>query len=334
MYQQKENNDDTPQHGLDLPLSQSATMTLLQPYLTAPTPEQTAQLQIKNSSHKSIKKFIKFLDKAHMVKSKDRDKHETVIIDVDFDDDAFTSFVPYALNKTREARQGETTNQVNESDDPCIGQKIQIQQFYKPPSWLPEALSYSATDESLTAADLRQKVDAYISTNSLSMGNKRIVKLDGSLAKIFDGTRPLDAAVCNNGSVSRDALNDRLMSACLAQYSISIKRSTDTTDTSTIRSGQPPRVQVTMMTRSGNKTATKISGLEPFNILVQQLADELRKTCASSTSVDQLVGSSPRAPIMEIMVQGPQSVAVLKALAKRGVDSKWVNVVNKSKKKG
>jgi translation initiation factor 2D len=63
------------------------------------------------------------------------------------------------------------------------------------------------------------------------------------------------------------------------------------------------------------------------------LADELRKMCAGSSSVEQLHGSSPKAPVMEIMIQGPQKDAVMKALEKRGVRPAWVEYLDKTKGK-
>ena len=102
------------------------------------------------------------------------------------------------------------------------------------------------------------------------------------------------------------------------------------------RSGSPPNINITLETRSGNKTVTKVSGLENYFIAPQPLADELRKTCASSTSVEKLVGASPKTlkvPVMELMVQGPQQAVVLRALEKRGVKKQWVDVVDKTKGK-
>jgi len=76
-----------------------------------------------------------------------------------------------------------------------------------------------------------------------------------------------------------------------------------------------------------------VSGVEAYFISPQPLADELRKACAGSTSVDQRVGSSPKNPVMEIMVQGPQAEAVVKALERRGVNKAWVEVTDKTKGK-
>jgi len=99
------------------------------------------------------------------------------------------------------------------------------------------------------------------------------------------------------------------------------------------KSGHAPKIQIVLEMRSGNKTVTKLSGVEVFHINPQPLAEELQKACASSTSVNQLVGSSPKNPVQEIMVQGPQKDAVVKALEKRGVNRHWIEVLNKTKGK-
>lgn len=78
---------------------------------------------------------------------------------------------------------------------------------------------------------------------------------------------------------------------------------------------------------------TKVSGVEPFGVDPKAMAEELQKTCAGSASVGQLNGSSPKNPVMEITVQGPQRKAVEAYLEKRGVGGRFVNVVDKTGKK-
>ncbi|KAK3076585.1 hypothetical protein LTS18_012618, partial [Coniosporium uncinatum] len=160
--------------------------------------------------------------------------------------------------------------------------------------------------------------------------------LNPVLASIFDDNArgsSLDREVLAKGSIPRDALVERIQTSCAPFWVL--LRNDDTPSDSTVKpkAGAPPKVTVLLETRSGNKTVTKVSGVENFYIAPQPLADELRKTCAGSTSVDRLAGSSPKAPVMEIMVQGPQSEAVVKALGKRGVDRRWVDVVDKTKGK-
>ena len=136
----------------------------------------------------------------------------------------------------------------------------------------------------------------------------------------------------HKGFIPRDALAEQVLSKCSPYYLI--VRGTATSDENQKpKAGHPPKIVITLETRSGNKTVTKVSGLEPYYIPPQPLADELRKVCAGSTSVEKMSGSSDRNPVMEVMVQGPQKDAILKALEKRGVDKRWVDVVDKTKKK-
>jgi translation initiation factor 2D len=129
----------------------------------------------------------------------------------------------------------------------------------------------------------------------------------------------------------RDALAERVVAASSPFHAI-LRNDADISDTKP-KAGAPPKIQITLETRSGNKTVSKVHGLEPYYIAPQPLADELRKTCAGSTSVDKLQGSSPKNQVMEVMIQGPQKDAIIKALEKRGVHKNWVEVVDKTKGK-
>lgn len=159
-----------------------------------------------------------------------------------------------------------------------------------------------------------------------------MVKLNPVLANaVFDSQSSSDREVLAKGEVARDALMERVIQACSPFWVI--LRSDQTASDVKPKAGSPPKVQIVMETRSGNKTVTKISGLEVYHINPQPLADELQKACAGSTSVNQLVGSSPKNPVMEVMVQGPQSQPVIKALERRGVNRQWIDVVDKTKGK-
>lgn len=313
---------------------------LVQPFLPAHTPEQANSLQIKKSSYKNIKKFIKSLDKAKIVKSKERDQHETIIIDIDFEDASFTDFIPYRLPKKETAAgtslgRGSKATTETDSGDSSVGQKLEKVQYYKlKDRLLPLFESSGASSQSLfTAAEVRPIITTYIeSENLVNPKNKRLITLNPTLANaVFDGSTSLDKEVLSKGSVPRDALIDRVIQACTPHYAII--RNSDTTPTSKPRAGAAPKIKVTLETRSGNKTVTKVSGVEAYYIPPQSLADELRKMCAGSSSVEQLHGSSPKNPVMEIMIQGPQKDAVIKALERRGVRSAWVEFVDKTKGK-
>jgi translation initiation factor 2D len=51
------------------------------------------------------------------------------------------------------------------------------------------------------------------------------------------------------------------------------------------RKGKPPKINIVLEKRQGRKTVTRCWGLEAFFINPNELAEELRNTCASSTSV-------------------------------------------------
>lgn len=340
VHHHKTSNPGTPNFGLAFPLSQSFVMSnLVLPFLPAFTPAEAQQLQIKKTSWKNIKKFVKSLDKEKILKSKEKDGHETVILDIDFDDAAILNFKPYRLPKketaagTAQGRGEKATEQADAGDD-SIGQQLKLVSFFKPTTKL-QPLFTTTTKQLLTPPEVREIVTAYIESEALVQeNNKRLVKLNPTLANnVFDGTGNLDKEVIAKGSVPRDALIDRVLHGMAPSYAII--RNGDDSNATKAKSGSPPKIHIALETRSGNKTVTKVSGLEAYFVNPKLLADELRKVCAGSTSVEALAGAAKKneRPVEEVMIQGPQGEAVLKALAKRGVDRRWVEMVDKTKGK-
>lgn len=335
--------NSSPHYGFTFPLTQSFIMSnMIQPFLPTFTPDDEKHLQIKKTSWKNIKKFVKSLDKEQIVKSKEKDGHETVILDIDFEDRAIQDFKPYRLPKKETAGgaaqgRGELATTQIDTGDSSIGQKLEVKTLYKPTTKL-SPLFASTDKQFLTPPEVREIVTAYIDTaNLVSETNKRLIKLDPTLANsVFDGSGKLDKEVLAKGTVPRDALIDRILSAMSTAYTISTASSAPGTAPPKPKSGTPPKIKITLETRSGNKTVTKISGLEAYFISPRLLADELRKVCAGATSVEPLAGAAKKneKAVEEVMVQGPQRDAVVKALEKRGVDKRWVEVADKVKGKG
>ena len=332
-----------PRQGLNFPIHQSFVISnFVLPYLPIFTPAQAASLQIKKTSWKNVKKFIKALDKKKLVKSKDRDGGECIILDIDFDDPAVASFVPYKLPKKDTASAdsgggggGKAVVAGSSPHDDSIGQRLNKINLVRPKEQLSPI--FDAANASIKAlylpAELRPIITAYIEAENLILGtNKRLVNLNPILANaVFDGNSSLDREVIAKGSVPRDALIERIVQSCSPFWVI--LRNSETRESVKAKAGHAPKIQILLETRSGNKTVTKLSGVEVFHISPQPLAEELQKACASSTSVNQLVGSSPKSPVQEIMVQGPQKDAVVKALEKRGVNRHWIEVLDKTKGK-
>ncbi|KAI4114022.1 MAG: hypothetical protein LQ345_005118 [Seirophora villosa] len=343
LYHFRNTNKEDQHHGLKFPVNQSAVISnLVLPFLPITTPAQAASLNIKKTSWKNAKKFIKALEKARLLKSKDRDGGECVVLDIDFEDPTITGFVPYQLPKkdTAGAESGgggggkAATAGISPSDD-SVGQKLRKVDLYRPKEQLAPIFASSSSSHHAyyLPTELRPIITSYIESEKLiSDTNKKLVHLDPILANaVFDGSTALDREVLAKGSVPRDALIDRILKSCSPFWVV--LRNDATRDQVKVNPGHAPKVHITLETRSGNKTVTKLSGVETFYIPPQPLAEELQKSCASSTSVNQLAGSSPKKPVMEVMVQGPQKDAVIKALERRGVNRQWVDVIDKTKGK-
>ncbi|MCJ1404611.1 hypothetical protein MMC11_007837 [Xylographa trunciseda] len=341
MHQHRETHPNDVRHGLDFPIPQSLFISnLILPFLPIYTEEDTNAIQIKKTSWKSAKKFIKALEKEKLLKSKDRNGGETVIQDVDFKDMAISTFKPYRLprkdNMVADAdgdgNEKAVTSGVFITDD-SVGQQLKKIGLLKPKEKL--APIFSSTGSTLHSfylpAELRTLINAYIdSENLISATNKQLVVLNPILANaVFNGQTSTDREVLAKGTVPKDALVERIIMICTHYWAI--LRNDEERDQVKPKPGNAPTIKILLETRSGNKTVTKVSGTEPFYVSPQLLADELQKTCASSTSINQLMGGKVGA--MEIMIQGPQKDIVIKALERRGVSRTWIEVLDKTKGK-
>jgi translation initiation factor 2D len=336
LHEAKRIHRDEPNHGIEFPIPQSQLISNhVMPFLPIFSPEDAANLQLKKTSWKNVKKFIKAMDKALLVKSKDRNGGETVVLDFDWTDRAVIDFVPYRLPKKASNTESSAQQQAGDSS---LGQKLKILQLYKPKQKLGPIFDRSemGTQSLYLASEIKATVNAYLKQeNLLPTAQARMVKLDPVLANaVFDSNTALDREVLANGQTSHEPMLTRILeTGCNTYYTI--LKNDETREQVKPKAGTLPKIKVLLETRSGNKTATRVSGLEPFHVQPTPLADELRKACASSTSVDQLVGSSPKNPVMEIMIQGPQKDAIFKALDKRGIRKEWIEVTDKTKgKKG
>ena len=109
------------------------------------------------------------------------------------------------------------------------------------------------------------------------------------------------------------------------------------------RKGEMKPVSIIVKMRQSRKACTFITGYEPFGLVADELADELRKACASATSGALLLLTChppsievltcvtlPVSPVqgkpntLEVMVQGKQIKAVTNVLIARGVPERWI----------
>ncbi|RMD41717.1 hypothetical protein DV735_g3421, partial [Chaetothyriales sp. CBS 134920] len=337
-----------PAHGVDFPIQPSYLISnMIQPRLRT----QSASYSIKKTTWKNVKKFIKHLDKEKLVKSKDRQGGETVILDIDFNDHRVQSFVPYRLPKPAPGPTGEDTANANVSgNDTSISQKLSLVTLYRPsgklvPDLVPSKSSF------YTASQISNALKAYVTANpSLVEGvsSKRNIKLDPFIANnILSSSSASDRSALLSSEIGRDVLQRRVLedtSLCSPHYLLLRNSEIDTfnalddndTTTTFLQSHKPkpyppPRIQIVVEKRNNSKTVTKVSNLEAFFINPSILGPELQKKCAGSASVGQLIGGKPG--LLEIMVQGDQRDVLHKELSRRGVRKESIEVTDKTKTK-
>jgi len=91
-----------------------------------------------------------------------------------------------------------------------------------------------------------------------------------------------------------------------------------------LRKGELKPIYVIAKTRKG-RAATCITGFENFLIKAEDLAEDLRKACASSTSVNPLPG---KAVGQEVMIQGKQLKAATDILLAKGIPKQWIEATD------
>lgn len=344
MYNAKQKGNP-PTYGIEFPIQPSFLISqLIQPHLPIFTPNHTPFYVIKKTGWKTTKKFIKHLDKELLVKSKDRDRNETIILDVDFDDDQIATFTPYRLPKAKtDSGGGSGTDKAtanSASNDPSIGQSLSLLQLYRGSSKVvPDLLPSKA--EYYTVSQISSFLQTYIQDHpdlTQSTSSSRFVKLDPFLANnVFDGSHgAADSNVLAAGEITRDALQRRVLEdshLCTPHWVLLKGQKWDPSNSHLPKpkSGSPPKVSVVIEKRTGTKTVSKVGNVELFGINPEIIASELQKKCASSTSVGQLVGGKPG--MLEVLVQGDQRAIIEKELGRRGVDRRWIEVTDKTKKK-
>lgn len=320
---------------------------LITPYLPIYNPQEAQFYNIKKTSWKNVKKFIKQLDKLQLVKSKDRNGQETVILDVDFSDHRVERFVPYRLpsrstldSSNKPAATDDKKATATGGSDPSVGQTLLVQTLYRPtgklaPTIFP-ALSTSDPKNFYKYAEVSSHLDQYLQSQDppvISKDNRRIITLNPFLAEtLFTSSSSEDQGTLKRGKTTRDGLLKRIQEdRTLLQPHYAILKPGQTLAEVKPKSGATPKALVTIEKRTGSKTMTKVTNLEIFGIIPALLAEELQKKCASSTSVTQATGAAKG--VMEVLVQGDQRQVVQTALVRRGLKTQWIDLVDKTKKK-
>lgn len=101
-----------------------------------------------------------------------------------------------------------------------------------------------------------------------------------------------------------------------------------------LKKGACKPIEIVQEVRQGRKTITKVTGVEGFGLDVDELSKELTRLCASSATYNPIHGVSPKNPLFEIMVQGPQIKNITHLIVSKGVPLRFIDTEDKTAKKG
>ncbi|EPS40105.1 hypothetical protein H072_6061 [Dactylellina haptotyla CBS 200.50] len=323
-------------HALNFPIpSSSVLLNLIIPKLPSQNPNYT----IQKTSWKKIQKMLKQMDKDDLIKIKERGG-DVLVYAVNWDCNKITSFVPYPIISPKPKRQKKTEDAGAGPSNGTTG-TIKVVEVYKPPAKV--AIIYEATGTSTkafyTASQVRDTLYKYFisptpsdpSETLVSASNARVISLNPILAKLLlNDTKGPDVQMLKSGTATRDFLAERFVREHQQYYTII----SPSGEESKPKTGQPPKIVVTLESRQGKKLVTRIKGMEVFGVDVGKFMDELKSVAASSVTKGPIEGGGKAAEgMVEVMVQGDKNAEVEKLLVKAGIRRANVMVDNKLKKK-
>ncbi|KAK6498520.1 hypothetical protein TWF481_011108 [Arthrobotrys musiformis] len=326
-------------HSLNFPLTSSYVLANL---ITPKLPNlQNPNYSIQKTSWKKIQKMLKQMDKDDLLKIKERGG-DVLVYAVNWDSPRIANFTPYPIitPKPKKKPVDESAAGPSSSSGPSgSSTAIKVVELYKPPAKLNTI--YEVTDVSTkafyTSWQVRDTLYKYFisptpsdpSETLVSSTNARMVTLNPLLSNLLlDDAK--DAKLLKSGSATRDLLAERFLKLHQQYYAIV----SPSGEESKPKSGQPPKITITLESRQGKKVVTRIKGLEVFGVDVGKFMDELKSVAASSVTKGPIEGGGKAAEgMVEVMVQGDKSGEVDKLLVKAGIRKGDMVVDNKLKKK-
>ncbi|KDN45023.1 hypothetical protein RSAG8_05196, partial [Rhizoctonia solani AG-8 WAC10335] len=278
-----------------------------------------SHLDIKHTPHKKLAPFLKTFEKDGILKLKDV-RGELLVFSVDAKHPALADVGKWGWKtigaEEREKKEREKYNAADESVKEILVEEV----------WFPEASTesfFEACGESTayyTLLSLRRLLNKYITTHNLQHPtNPKFVVLDEVLSRAL-----LRKGEDGKEFLGRDELVERLSGNMKGMWRVG--------GTGGFKKMPLHPINVRTKKRQGRKVVTLITGFESFGLDPEVMSDELRKRCASSTSVAPCVEKPKQ---LEVMVQGGQTKAVTALLLELGVPKKWVQVSeNTGKGKG
>ncbi|KAK6909750.1 translation initiation factor 2D [Kwoniella mangroviensis CBS 10435] len=303
--------------------------------------ERREEVVIAKSDWKKLTKWMKELGKDGLLKIKET-KGEVIVQSFDSNHPSLQShseFTTIAQEEQKAAKKaareaasnpdGEPSNKINAQTSGTSGggvgkgkgKELEIEELWKPSGGAIGFWEAAGVDKSTLhhPSELKTALDSYLTKHSLiHPSDHRYVLLDDELGRAV-GIKPPEPG----DKMARDEVMKKLKSG--VSWSVSLG--------GVIKKGTLQPITMTVKTRQGRKTVTHVYGLETFNIDPDGFAEEMRKVCAGSASIQPLPGASPKLNLQEVQIQGSQVKLITEALVGRGIPKRWIKESEDSKKK-
>ncbi|KAJ3869395.1 eukaryotic translation initiation factor SUI1 family protein [Lentinula novae-zelandiae] len=307
-------------------------------------------ITVKSSSFKSLTAFLKSTEKSGLITTKAPQKHsaqtDVLITAVNILHPDVQVHRPFATVREVEAKAArKVLQEVKQREQRAAAElELEVQEFWKPhliSVALFEAMGAN-TSNLYTHPEVRSLLDSYITARQLvNPHDQAYINLDAALTLCVAPQSKSKSSKNKKSStegaesrpqtqsefMKRDELVKKVFAAMQDWYEV--KRSGNEGVT---KKGKLSPIQIVMKTRQGRKLSTLITGFEPFDIVPEDLSEDLRKLCAGATSISPIPGK-PANSGMEVLVQGKQSKAVVDYLLGKGVPKKWIEAHEVVKRK-
>ncbi|KAH9915323.1 uncharacterized protein B0H18DRAFT_886092 [Fomitopsis serialis] len=304
-------------------------------------PLDMGSIDAKHSTYKSVKAFLKACAKDGLIKLKDAKGGDVVVTGkaavrqiscdpIQKADDPHSDVNDHRQHRTvkevelRQQKAEDRERREREAEEKRRGE-IQVTEFWKP---FGTTLNFfvaadKETSELFTLPDLKTILNSYISAKSLVNAQEQAfinVGQDSALLAAVTSKNELGVEF-----LKRDEVLTRLKDRMQGWYELRVE------GRDVLRKkGQLKPIQVIVKIRQGRKACTLVTGFEPYFLSAEDLAEELRRVCASSTSVNPVQGKASES---EVMVQGKQMKAVTDMLLNKGVPKKWIECADMTAEK-
>ncbi|OZJ05971.1 hypothetical protein BZG36_01210 [Bifiguratus adelaidae] len=295
--------------------------TLYSAYILPSRPRGVgSDVDVKKSSYKKMAKFLKNMEKRGIIKTKEQ-KGEIFLVSVDWKHKALADITEYKTVASQNASAAKTPAPRTQRE-PTI-----VKELYKPiGTGVHELFAQCQQSRSdlYTSKQVREMILQYIDSRQLvDQRDPRRVEVDPILC---DAVLKKEEYQTIN-TLSREEVINKLLGNMQPWHQLVVEGE----ELTPVRGHMAP-CHIIIESRQGRKTATRILGMERFNLDIGGFAEELKRLCASSVSVTPAIGSTPKHSIFEVMVQGPQAKHATELLIKHGVPKKYIELTDKTGK--